>query len=380
MSDPRAARSRASRSAASAAAIAGSPGLQAVALEQPLDDHVDVALAGRVVGGVVERRDDLADDLLDALRRRASAPRRRRVQRSGTTFVPPTPPLDRARRSTVVSSSMRPCGIAAIACAAARDRAAAVLGPDPGVRGAAEQLGLPAHVRRRGDDDLADRRGVVEDVARARCAAAPTSNALAPASARSSLTVNSSSMPTGEPSSVARRASSSSIATAALLSAPRIVSPALSQPPSTSTGSTGALVRDGVEVRAEQHAALARGPGCARAGCRHSAPISPAAPSSSTLQPERAQLAAHARRRPRARWPDGLAIAQSSANVSFRRRRSTSDAGRTAQRRLRRRRGSAWHRRRPARRARRSRRVAARRSAARRRTRGTAAPGARAAT
>ncbi len=47
-------------------------------------------------------------------------------------------------------------------------------------------------------------------------------------------------MPTGEPSTLARRASSRITAIAALLSAPRIPSLAFSQPPSTTTGSMGA--------------------------------------------------------------------------------------------------------------------------------------------
>ena len=54
-----------------------------------------------------------------------------------------------------------------------------------------------------------------------------TSNAFAPASPTSSQTVNSSSRPTGDPSTAQRRATSRMTATAALLSAPRMVSPRL---------------------------------------------------------------------------------------------------------------------------------------------------------
>ena len=52
-----------------------------------------------------------------------------------------------------------------------QDRAAPVLGADPRVRRAAVEVGLEAVVRRRGDDDLADRAGVVVDVAERRAQA-----------------------------------------------------------------------------------------------------------------------------------------------------------------------------------------------------------------
>ena len=79
---------------------------------------------------------------------------------------------------------------------------------------------------------------MVEDEADVADCSLETSKTRAPLSPFSSLTEKISSTPTGEPSTAARWASARSIATAALLSAPRIVSPALSQPPSTSTGST----------------------------------------------------------------------------------------------------------------------------------------------
>jgi hypothetical protein len=49
-----------------------------------------------------------------------------------------------------------------------QNRAAAVLGADAGVGRAAVEVGAQAEVRRRGDDHLADRRRVVEDVAEVR--------------------------------------------------------------------------------------------------------------------------------------------------------------------------------------------------------------------
>ena len=91
-----------------------------------------------------------------APRPRSGSARGRRWRRVPPSIVP---------TFAVVSGSRRPSRIAAIARAAASDRAAAVLGPDPGVGGAAVELRDDPVVGGRGDDDLADRRGVVEHVA-----------------------------------------------------------------------------------------------------------------------------------------------------------------------------------------------------------------------
>src|SRR5919199_6505724 len=156
-----------------------------------------------------------------------------------------------------------------------------------------------------------------------------TSNAFAPCRPFSSPTVNSSSTPTGVPSTAARCASARRIATVALLSAPRIVSPALSQAPSTSTGSTTPSC--GTVSRCA-HSTTERSP--LRPGRRArrlpaSPPICSPASSSATSSPS--ERSSSATRSATARsWPNGLGIAHSSANVSFSRRSSTSDAGRIA--------------------------------------------------
>ena len=71
-------------------------------------------------------------------------------------------------------------------------------------------------------------------------ASRPRSKALAPRSARSSLVVKSSSRPTGDPSRTSRRVAASTVATAALLSAPRMASLALESTPSWRWTSTAA--------------------------------------------------------------------------------------------------------------------------------------------
>ena len=94
-------------------------------------------------------------------------------------------------------------------------------------------------------------------------------------------------------------------------------SSALSQPPSTQTGSTAPVVRDGVEVRAEQDAVRsARGRDAreqvAALGAGLRGRRRPPRP------PGRARAAPRRRGRRTARsCPNGLAIAQSSANESF---------------------------------------------------------------
>ena len=166
---------------------------------------------------------------------------------------------------------------------------------------------------------------MVEDVAE-RAAQRATSNAFAPASAFSSETVNSSSSPTGEPST-GSGAGSSSTATAALLSAPRMPSLAFSQPPSTSTGSTGAA--SATVSRCAHSSTL--GASCAAARDPREQVAALRARRGGAvlvdLEAQRAQLgvtrSAHARSRPK-----GLSIRHSSAKVSFRRRRSASLAAR----------------------------------------------------
>ena len=90
------------------------------------------------------------------------------------------------------------------------------------------------------DDHLADRRGVVEDVAEAAAQARRVERA--GAGQRALLADREQQLEVDRRALGVRRwrASASSTATAALLSAPRIPSLAFSQTPSTSTGSTGA--------------------------------------------------------------------------------------------------------------------------------------------
>ena len=257
------------------------------------------------------------------------------VQRSGTTFIARAAG-DRADvdRRLLVQAPERQRGDRA---RRGEDRAAALLGADAGVRRGAAEVGLDAEVRRRVDDDLADRRGVVEDVAEVAAAAATASNARAPASAVSSPTVNSSSRSTGAPALRTWRASASSTATAALLSAPRTPSFSFSQKPSTSTGSTGASSgtvsrcahssserRSPARRRIAGRAAArrARRPSGGVAGMRasrlpQSEPARGPASSSCAATPSARSSAitrsAHARS-----LPEGLSIRHSSANVPFR--------------------------------------------------------------
>ena len=79
---------------------------------------------------------------------------------------------------------------------------------------------------------------------------------MAPASASSSSTVSSNSIATGEPSTLARRATSTKTATAALLSAPRIVVVRVLPATVDHDRLDLAVDLDGVEVRAQQHRAL----------------------------------------------------------------------------------------------------------------------------
>ena len=184
----------------------------------------------------------------------------------------------------VVSSSRRPSCIAAIARDGRLHRAAPVLGADAGVRG------LPAELARRGGSRSATRRRPRRSASRgrrrspARTSAARRRRPSRPPGPVSSLTVNSSSSPTGEPSTATRWASASSCATAALLSAPRIVSPALSQPPSTSTGSTTPSCGT-VSRCAHSSTVRSARPGIRASRLPHSVPSSAAASSSETAKP-----------------------------------------------------------------------------------------------
>jgi hypothetical protein len=141
---------------------------------------------------------------------------------------------------TVVSASSRPCGMAASARAAAR----MALRPSSGQIPAC--AALPRKSARTsnsvGAATITSPIGVAWSKTKPNAASdIDVSNSAAPWSPTSSDSVNRSSMPTGAPSTEHRRATSSSTATAALLSAPRIPSFAFSQPSSTTTGSTSAV-------------------------------------------------------------------------------------------------------------------------------------------
>ena len=165
------------------------------------------------------------------------------------------------------------------------DRAAAVLGPDPGVRLDPGEVGEDLLLGRRGDDHLADRAGVVEDEAALASAASrrrrPWRRA-APAPRRRSAAARS--RPAAARSAW-RATSSMKTATAALLSAPRIVSPRLRKTPSSSTTSIWPVVRDGVEVGAEHHPLARARPGSRASRLPAPASAGPAASSSLTSSP-----------------------------------------------------------------------------------------------
>ena len=148
---------------------------------------------------------------------------------------------------------------------------------------------------------------------------------MAPASAFSSETVKSSSTPTGDPSTLQRRASSSITATAALLSAPRMPALAFSQPSSTITGSI-APSSGTVSRCAQSRIERSPRPGSRASRLPHSAPAAVAAPSSATSMPIARSCAATWSAQARS-WPKELGMRQSAANVSFSRARSASEAG-----------------------------------------------------
>ena len=153
------------------------------------------------------------------------------------------------------------------------------------------------------------------------------SNARAPASATSSPTVNSSSTSTGAPAWRTWRASASSTAIAALLSAPRMPSLAFSQPPSRAPApqapaaercrgarTAAASVRRPLLPRRARAAALA---GMRASRLPQSEPTRGPASSSSTCTPSARSSAITRSAQPRSR-PEGLSIRQSSANVPLR--------------------------------------------------------------
>ncbi len=136
------------------------PGPGPVALEHPLHHHVEVAL-GRV-GGVLEMIDHLGRHRLHPRGVKASGLRLDPAPLGHHVGVGPT--RDRAH----VGRGHRIEPAEAHGRDARRgggDGAAAVLGPDAGVRGPAVELGRDPVIGRGGEHDLADRGGVVEDIA-----------------------------------------------------------------------------------------------------------------------------------------------------------------------------------------------------------------------
>jgi len=135
----------------------------AIAGEQPLDRHVEVACAARQVGGVVEVVDHFGHDLVDP--RLAQRPRLRQhraavrhdVRAAGAA-------VDRADVGSrlLVEAPERDRGDRA---GGGLDGAAPVLGTDACVRGLPVEGGLDAEIGRRRHDHLADRRRVIQDVA-----------------------------------------------------------------------------------------------------------------------------------------------------------------------------------------------------------------------
>src|SRR3954447_2078056 len=115
------------------------------------------------------------------------------------------------------------------------------------------------------------------------------------------------------------------IATAALLSAPRIVSPALTQPPSTHTGST--VPSCGTVSRCAQSRTE-------RSGSRPAIRVSRLPDSSGSTSSPIPRSSSPTRAATAASSPETERMRHSSANWSFSRRRSTSLAGRTRRRGL----------------------------------------------
>ena len=190
-------------------------------------------------------------------RLRASA----QTRHSGGTMLPATPPSDQA---DVGGRLRRRCGRAA--CRRSRaPRPAIALRPSSG---AIPECAAPAPEGElaaccwdgAASDDRcrSARRG--RSSSRTRPCSRETSNALAPCRPTSSIGVSTSSTPgvrRRRAHEIARRAASIT-ATAALLSAPRIVSSAFTTMPFRTSGSTGAVGRDGVEVGVQEDRASRR--------------------------------------------------------------------------------------------------------------------------
>ena len=148
------------------------------------------------------------------------------------------------------------------------------------------------------------------------------SKAFAPASASSSQVVNSSSTPTGALPCASRRAVPRIVATAALLSAPRIASWRFRSTPFSCTTSTGAA--SGTVSRWAQSRIVGAASGASMRASRlpHSEPVSAALSSSSTSSPSASSSARTA-----------FAIAPSrldGLSISHRRMKSASSRSRSA--------------------------------------------------
>ena len=149
---------------------------QPVALEEALDRGLDVALG--VARGLGRARRPSRSPPRPPCRRRGCASRARRSS-ARPPRSPTVPPWMRPTFA-VVSGSSRPIRMRGDRPRRRRDRVVARLRADPGVRGLAAEARLDRVVGRRRDHDLADRRGVVEDVAEVGAQPATCRTAFAP--------------------------------------------------------------------------------------------------------------------------------------------------------------------------------------------------------
>ena len=284
-----------------------------------LDPRLERAVGHR--GRERGRIDDLLDDLADALEvvradlRLELAPLRDDVARRPSADEPDV----RARQ--LVDPAERHVDDRA---RRGEDRRAALLGIHPRVRRPAVEAERELLRARRAEDHLADRRRLVVDVADARLEALDVEARRADEADllhRREEQLHPGMRP---PSSTMRRAASSITTTADLLSAPRIVPPALRTTPSSpTTGLELALERHGVEVGAEEdrHAALgaprAAGRRCSRSWSRAAGPRRP--------PPRRARShRAHASRGRRRRAPRRAGSGSRRARGRARSRRDVS--------------------------------------------------------
>ena len=281
-------------------------GAVAVALEDALDDDVDVALALRVVRGVVEVVDHLGDDGLDRLGRERA---RLAAQRAalGDDVRARHAALDRAdvRRRLGVQA---PQAHRRDGAGGGDDRAAPVLGPD--ARRGRRGRGTDAAAGRRSARRRRSRRSATPGRRRSRRrrASAAASNALAPSSASSSRDREQQLEPDGRPSRATRPATAEQHGHGGLVvGAEDRVAGAL--PP--------AVDEHGLD-RSPPPATVSR--------CAHSSTVG--APGGPGIRASRLPAASSSRRRRRcarsspATWaataassPDGLGMAQSAANV-----------------------------------------------------------------